>query len=80
MSGALQSSCCETCRNIRQETSMKEFTKKNSLTRQMLFWNVSSNLLSIKEIFDEAAVGSRFALFDATYIYIYIYIYSERFE
>ena len=70
MSGALRSSCCETCRNIRQETSMREFTKKNSLTRQMLFRNVSSNLLSIKEIFDEAAVGSRFALFDATYIYI----------
>ena len=37
MSGALQSSCCETCRNIRQETSMKEFTKKNSLTRRCFF-------------------------------------------
>ena len=42
---------------------MKEFTKKNSLTRQMLFRNVCSNSLQIKEIFDEVAVGSQFVLF-----------------
>ena len=32
MSGVLQGSCCETCRNIPHKTPMKEFTKKNSLT------------------------------------------------
>ena len=29
--------------NIQQKTPMKKFTKKNSLTRQMLFRNVSNN-------------------------------------
>ena len=33
----LRDHCCETCRNIPQKTPMKEFIKKNSLTRQILF-------------------------------------------
>ena len=35
MSGVLRSNCCETCRNIPQKTPVKEFIKKNSLTRQI---------------------------------------------
>ena len=37
---------------------MKKFTKKNSLTRQMLFRNICSNFLYMRKIFDEVAVGS----------------------
>ena len=37
MGGVLQGNCCETCRNIHQKIPIKEFTKKNTLTRQMLF-------------------------------------------
>ena len=48
MSGVLRGNCCETCRNIFQKTPMNGFTKKNSLTRQMLFLNVCSNFLEIK--------------------------------
>ena len=40
MSGVLRGNYCETCRNIPQKTRMKKFTKKNSLTKQMLFRNV----------------------------------------
>ena len=36
---------CETCRNIPQETPIKKFTGKNSLTREMLLRNVCSNFL-----------------------------------
>ena len=64
MSYVLQGNCCETGRNIPQKSPMDEFTKKNSLTRQMFFWNVSSNFLKINEIFDEVAVGSWFVLFE----------------
>ena len=35
-SGVLQSNCCEICHHIPQKIPMKKFTKKNSLTRQML--------------------------------------------
>ena len=72
MSGVLRGNCCETCRNIPQKTPMNGFTKKNSLTRQMLFRNVCSNFLQIKEIFDEVAVGSRFVLFEVTILIIYL--------
>ena len=48
MSGVLRDNCWETCRNIPQKTPMNDFTKYNSLTRQMLFWNVCSNSLGIK--------------------------------
>ena len=43
---------------------MSGFSKKNPLIRRVLFQNVSSNVLLIKEIFDEVAVGSRFVLFE----------------
>ena len=43
MSVVLRGNCCETCRNIPQKTSMKKFTRKNSLTRQMHFSEVCSN-------------------------------------
>ena len=33
MSGPLRGNYCESCRNIPQKTPIKEFTKKNSLTR-----------------------------------------------
>ena len=46
--------------NISQKTLMKKFTKKNSLTRQMLFRNICSNFLYMRKIFDEVAVGSWF--------------------
>ena len=36
MNGVLQGNCRNTC-NIPQKTPMEEFTKNNSLTRQMLF-------------------------------------------
>ena len=45
MSGVLRGNSCETCRNIPQKVPMNGFTKKNSLTRQMLFQNVYSNFL-----------------------------------
>ena len=64
VSGVLRGKCCETCRDISQKKPMKEFIKMNYLTRQMLFRNVYSNFLEIKEIFDEVAVGSRFVLFE----------------
>ena len=63
MSRVLRGNGCETCRNIPDKTTMTEFTKKNSLTRKMLFRNVRSNFLEIKEIFDKVAVGSWFVLF-----------------
>ena len=37
MSGVLRGNCCETCPNISQKTSIKEFTKKSSLARQILY-------------------------------------------
>ena len=37
MSGVLRGNCCETYRNIPQKTLMNGCTKKNSLTRQILF-------------------------------------------
>ena len=45
MSGVLRGNCCEICRNIPQKTPMNGCTNKNSLTRQMLFGNTSSNFL-----------------------------------
>ena len=45
MSGALRGNCYETCSGILHKTPMKEFTKKNSLTRQMVLWKVCSNFL-----------------------------------
>ena len=45
MSGALRGNCCETCCNIPQKTPMNGFTKKNSLRKQMFFWNVYSNFI-----------------------------------
>ena len=45
MSGILQVKCFETCRNTPQKTSMKDYDKKNSFTRRMLFRKVCSNLL-----------------------------------
>ena len=71
MSGALRGNCCETCRNILRKTSMKKFTKKNSLTRQMLIQNACINFLSIKQIFDEVPVGPGFVLFE---VIILIYL------
>ena len=54
MNGVLQGNCRNTC-NIPQKTPMEEFTKNNSLTRQMLFQNVCTlqQLLIIREIFVE---------------------------
>ena len=49
MGRVLRGDCCETCRNILLKISMKEFTKKNSLTRQMLFLNVCSKQLLINK-------------------------------
>ena len=40
MKGVLRGNCHKTCRNIPQKNPMKEFTQKNSVTRQMLFRNV----------------------------------------
>ena len=74
MSGILRGNFCETCRNIPLKTPMKEFTKKNSLTRQMLFQNACSNFLQTKEIFNEIAVGSRFVLFE---VIILIYLQEQ---
>ena len=45
MNGVLRGNYCETCPNIPQEAPMKEFTKMNSLTRQILFRNVCNNVL-----------------------------------
>ena len=45
MSGVLRGNCCATYRNIPKKTLMNGFSKKNSLTRQMLFRNVCSNFL-----------------------------------
>ena len=45
MSDVLQGICGKTCCNIPQKTSTKEFTNKNSLTKQILFQNVGSNFL-----------------------------------
>ena len=45
MSGVLQGNCCETCLNIPQKAPMNGFTKKNSLTREMLFRNIVGNFL-----------------------------------
>ena len=45
MSDVLQGICGKTYCNIPQKTSMKEFTNKNSLTKQILFQNVCSNFL-----------------------------------
>ena len=56
MSGVLQGNCYESCRNIPRKAPIKEFTKKNCLTRQMLFRKAHSNFLQIKEIFDEVAI------------------------
>ena len=53
---------------------IKEFTKKNSLARQMLFRNVCNNFLQIKEIFDEVAIGSRFVLFVLFEVIILMYL------
>ena len=64
MNGASRGNYCETCLNIPQKTHMSGFSKKNPLIRRVLFQNVSSNVLLIKEIFDEVAVGSRFVLFE----------------
>ena len=69
ISGVLRGNCCESCRNIPSKIPMKEFTEKKVLTRQMHFGNVCSNLLLIKEIFDEVAEGCWFVLFEViTYI------------
>ena len=38
MSGILRGNCCETC-HIPQKTPMNGFTKKNPLTRKMLYRN-----------------------------------------
>ena len=59
----LQGNCCETYRSIPKKTSIKEFTKKNSLTRHV-FSECLQQLVINREIFDEVAVGSRFALFE----------------
>ena len=64
ISGVLRGNCLETCCNILQKVLIKKFTKKNSLTRQVLFQNDCSIFLSIKEIIDEVAVDSRFVLFE----------------
>ena len=64
MSNVLRGNCRETGRNIPQKTPMDEFTKKNSLTRQMLFWN----------IFDDFAVGSWFVLFE---VILLLYIFRN---
>ena len=53
---------------------IKEFTKKNSLARQMLFRNVCNNFLQIKEIFDEVAIGSLFVLFVLFEVIILMYL------
>ena len=45
MSGVLLGNCSETCCDIPQKALMKEFTKKNCLTRQMIFRKVCSNFL-----------------------------------
>ena len=45
MSGVLRGNCCEICHNIPQKTPMDEFTKKDSLTRQMIFRNVCRKFL-----------------------------------
>ena len=74
MSNVLRSNCCETGRNIPQKTPMDEFTKKNYLTRQMLFWNISSNFLKINEIFDDFAVGSWFVLSE---VILLLYIFRN---
>ena len=71
MSGILRGNCCETCRNIPQKTPMNGFTKKNSLTRKMLFWNVGSNVLQIKKKFDEVAVGSRLVFLKLKHLYTF---------
>ena len=45
MNDILRGNCCETCRNTPQKTLMNGFTKKNSLTRQMIFRNACINFL-----------------------------------
>ena len=45
MSGILRGNCCETCRNIPRKTPTNVVSKKNSLTRQMLFREACSNVL-----------------------------------
>ena len=48
ISDVLQSTCYETCRNIPKKTPMERFTKKNSLTRQILFSESQQQLLIYK--------------------------------
>ena len=83
MSGVLQDNCWETCRNVslkKKKKPLKKFTKKNSLTRQMLFSERLQQLLINKKIFDEVAVDSRgrffffffFVLFFEVIILIYL--------
>ena len=43
MSGALRRNSCENCRNIPQKHQRNEFTKKNYLTRQMLFKSAATS-------------------------------------
>ena len=77
-SGILRGNCCETYRNIPQKTSTNEFTKKNSLVRQILFQKVCSNFLQITEMF-EVAIASRFVLFEVVMI-IYLRIVKDSSE
>ena len=57
--------CSKTCLNIPLKASMKEFTKKNFLARQLLLGNIYSKfLLKKKQVFDEVAIGSRCVLFE----------------
>ena len=49
---------------------MKEFTKTNSLTREILFRNLQQLLINKKKI-HEVAEGTRFVLFELT-ILIYL--------
>ena len=70
ISGVLRGNCCENFRNISHKKPMKEFTKTNSLTREILFRNLQQLLINKKKI-HEVAEGTRFVLFELT-ILIYL--------
>ena len=77
ISGVLRGNCCEHFHNISHKKPMKEFTKTNSLTREILFRNLQQLLINKKK-FHEVAEGTRFVLFELKYLYILRN--SERFE
>ena len=70
MSGVLRGNCCETCRNIFLKTPMKQFTKKNSLTRHTFSERLQQLLINKENIYKLQMTLGLFCMNYNTYMYL----------